>query len=226
MSRFGADRYPRLMLAVSTRDGIRYGKGRGGAMDFKPVTPDSWPELAKFFAGRGNPNYCWCMIWRATSTEYRRMKGAERKAALQQRVASGESIGLLAYQDGEPVAWCSVAPRGSYKRLERSRTIKPVDDRDCWSIVCFFVAPAWRGRGLTTRLLRAAVEYACEQGAEVVEGYPVEPERDEEGNWQPAKSYRFMGYLSSFEKAGFVDVTPADSSRRVMRFEIAGKAAS
>jgi GNAT superfamily N-acetyltransferase len=189
-------------------------------LEIKPVTLERWEDLERLFAAHGNPNYCWCMTWRVSSSAFRAMGSDERRAALHDRVQGAEPVGLLAYQDDEPVAWCSVAPRKSYARLERSRTIKRLDDRDTWSIVCLFVAPQARGRGLSAELLKAAVAYAKENGAEVVEGYPVEPEFDDEGNWHPARSYRFMGYVTSFVKAGFVDVTPPDSTRRIMRYEV------
>lgn len=189
-------------------------------METKVVTTERWPDMQAFFEGHGNPNYCWCMTWRESSRVFKEMESAERKSAMQARVMAGEPVGLLAYEKGEPIAWCSVAPRSSYGRLERSRSIGHIDDRDVWSIVCLFITPHARGHGISRHLIEAAVEYAGQCGTEVVEAYPVEPERDEEGNWQPAKSYRFMGYRSSFEKAGFSDVTPPGSSRRIMRREV------
>lgn len=95
-----------------------------------------------------------------------------------------------------------------------------MDDRRAWSIVCFYLDRGLRGQGLAVAFLRAAMQHAADQGAEVLEGYPVEPEVDEAGNRRPAKSYRFMGYRSTFERAGFLDASPAGSKRLVMRFMI------
>jgi hypothetical protein len=72
-------------------------------------------------------------------------------------------------------------------------------------------------------LLKAAVDFAASHGAEVVEAYPVEAEWDQDGNWQPAKSYRFMGYRSTFEHAGFQDVTPEGGRRTIMRLPISAE---
>jgi GNAT superfamily N-acetyltransferase len=79
---------------------------------------------------------------------------------------------VIAYVDGEPAGWCSIAPRSSYGRLTRSRTIPRVDDRDPWAVVCFVVRVGFRKRGLMHDLLDGAVEHARNHGAEVVEGYP------------------------------------------------------
>lgn len=138
---------------------------------FHEVDPSRWPDFERLFASRGGPKACWCMVWRATPQEARRPDGASRKAAMAQRVGAGVPVGLLGYLDGEPVAWCSIAPRTTYRRL--------VDDGSCddgvWSIACFFVVRRLRGQGMTRRLIAPAVEHARSRGACVVEAFrPVD----------------------------------------------------
>ena len=77
----------------------------------------------------------------------------------------GPPPGLLAYDDGRPVAWCALAPRETYHALANSRILKPVDDQPVWSVVCFFVAKPYRRRGLSTMLLDEAAKYARKRGA-------------------------------------------------------------
>jgi len=186
-------------------------------LEFHLLTAERWDDLVALFEHHGNPGYCWCMIWRLPSSAYRQLDSGERRQALQTLVNSGVPTGILAYLDGEPVGWCSVAPRETYLRLERSKTLKRIDDLPTWSVVCFYLNRKLRHRGLPVELLTAAVDFAFSQGAEVVEGYPVDRHKDEDGNWQPVASYRFMGSVSTYEKAGFHQVGVA-SSRRIMRF--------
>ena len=40
-----------------------------------------------------------------------------KKNALHEIVDSGTPVGILGYLDDEPVAWCSIAPRDSYRKL-------------------------------------------------------------------------------------------------------------
>lgn len=68
------------------------------------------------------------------------------------RIAAGTPVGLLGYLDSEPVAWCSVAPRSTYRRLVDDDSA----DTGIWSIVCFFVVRRLRGRGAVHRLIAAA----------------------------------------------------------------------
>jgi GNAT superfamily N-acetyltransferase len=174
---------------------------------FHEVDQGRWPDFERLFESRGGPKACWCMVWRATPEEARRTDGASRKAAMAKRVAAGTTVGLLGYIDGEPVAWCSVAPRSTYRRL--------VDDdgsgEGIWSIVCFFAVRRLRGRGITRRTIAAAVEFARSRGASIVEAYPVDPD---------SPSYRFMGFVPAFEAAGFREVGRAGTRRHVFRLTI------
>jgi hypothetical protein len=68
------------------------------------------------------------MRWRMTSTQFQRSTKEERAEALERLVREGTPVGVLAYFDGEPVAWCSVAPRETYAGLERYRALPRIND--------------------------------------------------------------------------------------------------
>jgi GNAT superfamily N-acetyltransferase len=124
-----------------------------------------------------------------------------------------EVPGILAYADCIPIGWCSVASREAYPVLERSRTLKRIDEEQVWSVVCFFVARPFRCKSLMTSLLKAATRYAKEHGAKIVEGHPVEPkERRMPG------SESFTGTVSVFRRAGFVEALRRSPGRPIMRY--------
>ena len=152
------------------------------------------------------------MWWRIPRSEFERNKGEGNRRSLKRIVQRGDLPGLLAYAGGEPVGWCSIGPRASYPMLERSRTLKPVDERPVWSVVCFFVARPFRRRGLTARLLQAAVDHARKQGATIVEGYPVDPRT---GTMPDA--FAWTGFPGAFRDAGFVEVARRSATRPIMR---------
>jgi hypothetical protein len=178
-------------------------------LTFHPVTAERLPGLARFLASHGKFRYCACMRWRMASAQFSRSTKEERGDALERLVQEGTPIGVLAYLGEEPVGWCSVAPRSSYMALERYRALPCIDTRPVWSVACFFVAARIRRSGATHGLLKAAVDYAAAQGAEIVEGYPVEPD---------ARLYTYMGSPATFRAAGFQDVTPRGQARAVMRY--------
>jgi GNAT superfamily N-acetyltransferase len=93
--------------------------------------------------------------------------------------------------------------------------LKRLDDEPVWSIVCFFVAKAYRGKGISQALIRGAVEYVRQQGGRVVEAYPTQPRTD---RLPPVSSY--MGIPAMFERAGFVECARPSKAKVVMRYVI------
>jgi GNAT superfamily N-acetyltransferase len=177
----------------------------------RPVTPARWADLEKLFGPRGACGGCWCMYWRLKRAEYERRKGAGNRRALKKLVQAGEVPGLLAYVGKEPVGWVAVAPRKTFPVLENSRVAARVDAQPVWSVVCLFVARAYRNRGVSTALLRAAADYARRRGARIVEGYPVEPKK------RQADVFVYTGLASSFHRAGYREVARRSPTRPVMR---------
>ncbi len=185
------------------------------ALEFHPVTPERWQDLETLFGKNGAYGGCWCMWWRISRSEFGKQVNQGNREALKAIVDSGEVPGLLAYGGDQPLAWCSVAPREAFPSLERSRTLKRIDDEPIWSIVCFFVARPYRHQGLMVKLLRAAIVYAKEHDVKIVEGYPVEPGQT---SIPPVSS--FTGIVSAFKEVGFVEVLRRSERRPIMRYFI------
>lgn len=180
-------------------------------LEYHPVTRERLPDLQRFSERHGKFRYCSCMRWRMTSADYSRSTTEDRVAALDARVEADIPVGMLAYRDGEPVGWVSVAPRATLGALERYKALARIDAAPVWAVTCFFLDRSMRRQGVTLGLLRAAVAYASSQGATIIEGYPVEP---------GARLYTYMGGPAIFLQAGFVDVTPSGRERRVMRYTV------
>ena len=141
---------------------------------------------------------CWCQSYRDS-----RVPNAERPGALAEQCSAEPGPGVLAYVDGVLAGWCSVAPRSTYRRLMRSRTIPLLDDADPWSVVCFVVRPGFRRRGLMHHLLEGAVAHAAAHGATVLEGYPVET-----GGTRVDTISGYVGTVELFEAHGFHRASP------------------
>ena len=77
------------------------------------------------------------------------------------------------------------------------------------------MAKDYRHQGLSAIMLQAAVEYASQQGAHIVEGYPIEPRKD-----RTPDIYAFTGMASTFKKLGFQEVARRSESRPIMRYFI------
>jgi len=177
-----------------------------------PATQARWADLEALFGERGACGGCWCMAWRLPRAQYVAGKGLSNRKALRRLVKSKEPPGILAYAGRKAVGWCAVAPRSEYSFLERSRVLKQVDALPVWSISCLFVLKSHRRQGVSTLLLRAAVEFAASRGAKWVEGYPTIPYAEN----APA-AFIWTGTLSSFERAGFTEVARRSPGRPIMR---------
>jgi GNAT superfamily N-acetyltransferase len=177
---------------------------------FEPVTARRAADLAAFSRRHGKFAYCSCMRWRLPSAQFRELGRDGRVVALSELASAGRAVGVLAYEGEDAVGWCSIAPRESYAAVLASRVIPQLPGEGVWSVVCFFLAPRARGRGLLAPLLEAACGYAAQSGARVIEAYP----------WPGGASYRYMGTRDLYLSAGFRDIAVPDG-RPVMRRTLA-----
>jgi GNAT superfamily N-acetyltransferase len=155
------------------------------------------------------------MYWRTIRAECQKGFGKGNQQAFKAILESGKVLGILAYQQKKAVAWCSIAPRDDYPVLSRSPTLKPVDDRPVWSIICFFVSKSYRRQGMTEILITATIDYAKIKGAEIVEAYPLRAEISKEFPFE-----RYMGVLPTFEQLGFEEDLSRSERRPILRFYI------
>jgi GNAT superfamily N-acetyltransferase len=120
-------------------------------------------------------------------------------------------MGLVGYVGGRPVGWISLGQREEYLKLRRSPIMKPVDDTEVWSVVCSYVAKPYRGLGLQHRLLSAAIGFARDNGARMLEAYPVDKAE------RSLDDSMFYGSRGLYERAGFREVVRRSPTRVVMR---------
>lgn len=168
-------------------------------IEIHPATVERFADVETILAPKSpDAPACWCLSYRLPNQEQHELGGPDRAARLRRYAEEGAPPGVIAYIDGEPAGWCSIAPRASHHRLTHSRTIPTLDDLPVWSIVCFVVRPQFRRRGLARHLLEGAVEYARECGAPAVEGYPIDS-----ASGKVSSAFAYVGTTSLFESVGF-----------------------
>ena len=183
-------------------------------LSIKPIKQNLWTDFEELFGLNGACGGCWCMYWKLRGKAYDESKGPAARQMHKSIVDAGTVTGLLAYSRGEVVGWVAVEPRKEYEKLAHSRILKPVDEQPVWSVTCFYVAKAYRRQGVTVSLLQAAIRYVKRQGGRIVEGYPVDAQKD-----IPAP-FVFTGMASAFQQAGFVEVARNSPTRPIFRFNI------
>jgi len=173
-----------------------------------------WGDLETVFSTPGDPSGCWCQWFKVPRSQNDRLSVDERRVQLNDQVQEG-SPGVIAWIDGQPAGWAAVEPYSAYPMLARSPITKrrEGDPADPWAVTCFVVRTEFRRRGVARALLNGAVGHARDRGAEVVEGYPVDPEV------RPSLSaaVRYHGTVSLFRDGGFDVVRRPSETRAIMR---------
>ncbi|HEV3300390.1 MAG TPA: GNAT family N-acetyltransferase [Planctomycetaceae bacterium] len=154
------------------------------------------------------------MWWRVSrgGKLWAEMKGKKNRAAFRKLVEKGDVHGVLAYSGDEAVGWCSFGPRRSHARLETVRALRRDWSQGTWSILCFYIPPPWRRRGVARRLLEEATTRAFQFGACEVEGYPVTA-KDRTGSMPAA--FAWTGVPTLFKAAGYRELPEQEGHRRV-----------
>jgi GNAT superfamily N-acetyltransferase len=154
------------------------------------------------------------MYWRIGGA-YRDRPKEENRAGLRSVVLRGPPPGLLALDGETAVGWCQVTPRSALPYLDGFTRFGPLDARPVWSVSCFFVRRGYRGQGVCSALLAAAIRVAREAGAPALEAYPS----TKDPRW-------YTGLASTFALAGFREVGGRNAERPVMRRELRPKRTS
>ena len=190
--------------------------------DIQPLTPGRWSDLETIFEARGCSvaRGCWCMYYRISGKEtgFTRPGDAQRersRQALKAMAGDDPPPGLIGYRDGVPVGWISLGPRADYAKLARSPTMKAVDDRPVWSIVCFVVPSEYRKQGVARDLLAGAIRWARQRGVRLLEAYPVDTSHPS------ASDAPWFGAKTLFDAAGFEEVARRKPARPIVRLTLA-----
>jgi GNAT superfamily N-acetyltransferase len=183
-------------------------------LSFHPLTQKLWRDFEMLFGQHGACGGCWCMYWKLRGKAFSESSGDVARQMQKAIVDSKTVPGLLAYSEGYPVGWIAVEPRSAYPKLAHSRTLKPVDDQEVWSVTCFFVEKKHRRKGITVELLKAAVDYVKSCGGKIVEGYPVDAQQNQ------ADAFVYTGTASAFKQAGFTEVVRNSPTRPIFRFAL------
>lgn len=181
-------------------------------IELRPANPQLADDIAAVMSDCGDASRCWCAFWSRPRQEFEAgYSGGNKRWFMKRLQTEPHPIGLLAYVNGEPAAWCAVAPRADHSRLASSRAMAAVDELPVWSITCFVVAKRFRRQGLMRWLIDGAVALAREHGAPAVEGYPLATNR------KLNSGELYVGSMASYLDAGFEEVARHTPSRVVMR---------
>ena len=168
-----------------------------GEVAIEPISSQTRDDILEFFDRRAfadNPAWgmCYCMyhhIGGGPEGEWPKRSWQQNRSDLSARIDAGATTGVVAYVDGVLAGFCNASSRSEYPFKSGE------DDEGVGSIVCFVVAPPYRGHGVQKALLDGALRMFADHGLSVAEAYPIrEPE---------TSASAFVGKLSLYEQQGF-----------------------
>ncbi|MHC9043339.1 GNAT family N-acetyltransferase [Microbacterium saperdae] len=184
------------------------------------ATAARWDDVQHALTGGGDGASCQC-IWPVLSNkDWNQTSTPQRTEMFHKEIDEGPPPGIIAYVDGDAAGWIRIGPRTRQARIPRTRmiaaaTTEPFDDESVWAVTCFVVRREHRGVGLNGELLRAAVDFARDSGARLIEGYPV----DTAGEKKRTNDL-FHGTLGTFINAGFTETAELKPGRTLVTMDL------
>lgn len=186
------------------------------SLTFEPLTERNWGKLRELFGSNGAGANCWCMHFRLYKSDFEEGKADDgNKNALKRLVRDVQPTGIIGFYEEIPIAWAAFSPREDFKRLEKSRVHKPIDDKKVWSVPCTYVAKEYRKIGVSVALLKGVIAFAKAEDIKIVEAYPTIPTQD-----KLPDGFAWIGLYKSFEEAGFEIVDQTSKHRPMVRYYI------
>ena len=187
-----------------------------------PASEVDFSAVERALTGGGDGASCWCRWLIETRAVFDASSRSAKRALLQQEIAATRpSPGLVAFVDGDAAGWVRVGPRPSQPGVLRTQVVRrgsrePADDADVWAITCLVVRSEHRRAGVAGVLVDAAVAFAGEHDARIVEGYPV----DAAARASVTSSELWHGTVGLFERAGFQETARPTPARPVMTLRL------
>ena len=187
------------------------------SITIKRLSPELIADYLDFFDHRAftddNPNGpCYCTSPNQNEEEIQQMVGEFRTSGVKETVRryavemlnQNRIHGYLAYDGETSVGWCNAADMESYSGFVPESARRNACGKTV-SIVCFEIAPEYRGRGIASALIHRVCEDAKAEGYAAVEGYAELSDRRNDFDYHgPARLYQKAGFTEAARKNGQV----------------------
>ncbi|MDQ6721696.1 MAG: GNAT family N-acetyltransferase [Candidatus Dormibacteraeota bacterium] len=173
-----------------------------GPVEVRDVTPDLLPAYLDFFDHRAFRDYppwqsCYCMETHRTEDEdeWAQRTAGDNRRDMSESIKRGLVTGLLAFEGGQPIGWCNYGETTRLSGLMHKMGLAASGHEGVGSVACFVIAAPYRGHGVASALLDAAVERLRARGLRAIEAYPKRSDDSQRTNYR--------GPLAMFIRAGF-----------------------
>ncbi len=179
-----------------------------GPIEIRTLTPGLKDAYLDYFDGPAfadNPVWaqCYCLSYHMSGPpqDFDARPMAQNRADRAAQIERGEASGVLAFAGDRVVGWCNASPRTSLPLLDRTPEFASDDPEGTAAIVCYVIAPQYRGQGIARKLLDGAMDAMRERGFRWLDGFPPKNPRTDAGSYH--------GRLSMYLEAGFSELRDA-----------------
>jgi GNAT superfamily N-acetyltransferase len=172
-------------------------------VEIVPLRRELKDDYLRFFADNPAWASCYCVSYTLNMppADFEERTAAENRAERAAQIERGAASGVLAYAGGKVVGWCHAAPRTALPLLDSTPGFEAEDAASTGAIVCYVIAPSYRGQGLASRLLDGACAMLRDGGLRRVNAYPPASAGTDAGSYH--------GRLGMYMDAGFERVRDA-----------------
>ena len=187
------------------------------SISIKRLTSELNDDYLDFFDNRAftddNPNGpCYCTSANQNEEEIQRMVSEFRTYGVKETVRryavemlnQNRIQGYLAYDGAVSVGWCNAADMESYTGFVPEFARKKTCGKTI-SIVCFEIAPEYRGMGIASAFIERVCNDARSEGYTAVEGYAMLSDKRNDFDYQgPVRLYQKAGFTEAARENGQV----------------------
>jgi len=190
------------------------------SITIKRLSPELNADYLDFFDHRAftdnNPNApCYCTSPNQKEEEIQQMVSEFRTSGVKKTVRKyavemlnqNRIQGYLAYDGEMSVGWCNAADMESYSGFVPVFARKNTCGKTI-SIVCFEIAPEYRGMGIASALIEKVCDDAKSEGYAAVEGYAKLSDK--------RNDFDYQGPVQLYQKAGFTEAA-RENGQVIMR---------
>ncbi|MBT3275756.1 MAG: GNAT family N-acetyltransferase [Spirochaetales bacterium] len=166
----------------------------------EPLSIETLNDFLYFFDNitfREHPDWgvCYCYSFHFVGTAAEWNNREKNRASVIDLISTGKMHGYLAYTGGTPIGWCNANDKNAFSRLKLNKELWDVQPAPTASVVCFLIAPEYRGLGVARKLLTRVCSDFSKLSYEIVEAYPdKDPISNEDNCAGPLALYKGLGF--------------------------------
>ena len=128
-------------------------------------------DFRRLHSDENQAGWCFCVAWWVSTWEGWSARTAPENRQLRKALwQRGHYDGYLLYIEDSVAGWCQAGRRDRLSKLTQQFALAP--DPDVWAIICFLIAPIYRGQGHAAWLLDHVLRDLKKRGANIVEAFP------------------------------------------------------